>query len=81
MRKPYTFMDCTIQPETLSQSRLVACNNQQNRYLRQVWRIILPDETWTLVGTKGVAESYIGEHRHSHGAQFGPSSIMHPTLP
>lgn len=57
--KSFTYRGCEIDPEVMDEPTLVACNNSVNRYLRKVWRITFPDQTWTRVGTKDTAKSYI----------------------
>jgi hypothetical protein len=64
--KTFIYRDCQVALETLDKSILIACNNSVNRYLRKVWRITFPDQTWSRVGTKDMAKTYINLHVHQH---------------
>lgn len=65
-RKPFTYQGCVISPEPLAKAILVGCNNNVNRYLSLVWRVVFPDQTWCRVGTKLMALRYIAANRHRH---------------
>ena len=67
MRKTWNYKGCTIAPETFTESILVGCNNSVNRYLKTVWRITFPDNSWERVGTKRMAVGYINSKGHSYG--------------
>jgi hypothetical protein len=58
-RNTWSYLGCTVAPERMKESTLVACAHQANRYLRLVWRITFPDGTWARVGDKAMARQYI----------------------
>jgi hypothetical protein len=66
-RKPFAYRGCTATPEYLPREILVGCNNSVNRYLRIVWRVTFPDQTWALVGTKAMVRQYIDRVGRNHG--------------
>jgi hypothetical protein len=65
--KPWTYKGCNIAPEKMDKPTLAGCNNGVNRYLTTLWRITFPDNTWTRVGTKRMAISYVESKGHSYG--------------
>jgi hypothetical protein len=67
-RKPFEYRGCIATPERLPREILVGCNNSVNRYLRVVWRVTFPDETWIRCGTKDQVRSYVNLAGPSHGA-------------
>ena len=68
MRKSFNYRGCTISPEVLDNSILVACNASVNRYLKTVWRVTFPDLTWARLGTKNQARRYVESKLHLHQA-------------
>jgi hypothetical protein len=67
-RKPFTYRGCIATPEHLPREILVGCNNSVNRYLRVVWRVTFPDQTWIRCGTKHQSRQYIDHVGRHHGA-------------
>jgi hypothetical protein len=66
-RNAFTYRGCVATPEQLPREILVGCNQSVNRYLRLVWRITFPDQTWVRVGTKDMVRRYVEWKGHQHG--------------
>jgi hypothetical protein len=66
-RNLFHYKGATVWPEHSTKPVLVACNKGVNRYLKDFWRIVFPNDTFCRIGTKAQARQYIDAKGHSHG--------------